>query len=860
MISVNDLERLVVRLTMDMSGWDRGIRKLEKDTMKLVNNIGAFGRKMTMGLTAPLAAMGGFATREFAKFDDAMTKSLAIMDGVGGSTESLMGDLAKDLSMGSTKGPEELAKSYYYLASAGWDAQQSMKGLPTVLNFAEAGAFDMARATDLLTDAQTALGLSYKDPTRNMQGLVNVSDSLVLAAKQSNATVEQFSESITNDAGNAARGFGMELHTLMGVLDAYATKGKKGAEAGNLMGRATRLLTASYRKNTQVFEKFGIDVVDDATGRYNNFIDIIGDMERAFRGMTEPQRDAALEMLGFEALAQKSITPLLGMSDAMKQWEDQQKSASGITQTVADKQLKSFSAQMKMFWNQIKVVSIEIGERLAPGVLRLNNWIKGGLEWWDKLNDQQKNLTVGLGMVAAGIGPVLWGFSKLVTMFKVVPMLTGAFALLTNPVVLATGAVVGLTAAWVKFTKSGQDTFAAVKKWFSPLTEWVYGFAGDMKDGFSGIWLAIQNGQWGDAGKIAMHALGASFNDGMAKLMENWGSWINVMAESFVGGMDIVRKAWTKSIDWIGRQVLSFAGQDGLMGDMARDLLGGIDLRDDKVRGKYMKQQESSLRHMLKQYRLAKEGKGTLAYKNLDDDTIDSKIAGITAKLNSKDFGLDMATLMGGGSDVFNVMDDNFQRDMDRISGQTAKMMADWNEWSDPKHLRAQADQHRTMLDAMKLEQEELKRINDEAANSSDLLTQTTDALDQIDKMTEDPFMLDIKRAGSVDNAIVGTLGNLLSIEDYLGRVNNMTLDPPEVKGVPIGPQEIQGMDMVDAAIGETMATVGIDHDIDQLGSPAKDNSKVLETLEQIALNTDTMANNEDDLKLEVGVIDSLSF
>jgi hypothetical protein len=78
------------------------------------------------------------------------------------------------------------------------DAEASIAALPRVAQFAQAGMFDMSRATDLLTDAQSALGLTIRDDAvKNMENMIKVSDVLVRANTLSNATVEQFSTSLT---------------------------------------------------------------------------------------------------------------------------------------------------------------------------------------------------------------------------------------------------------------------------------------------------------------------------------------------------------------------------------------------------------------------------------------------------------------------------------------------------------------------------------------------------------------------------------------------------------------------------------------------------------------------------------------
>ena len=137
---------------------------------------------------------------------------------------------AKSVSKTTTYSAKQAAEAYYFLASAGMSAATSMAALPKVAKFAQAGNFDLALATDLVTDAQSALGLSSKDTAKSIEGLTRVSDVLVKANTLANASVQQFSESLTNKAGAALRLVGKDVEEGVAVLAAFADQGLKGSE------------------------------------------------------------------------------------------------------------------------------------------------------------------------------------------------------------------------------------------------------------------------------------------------------------------------------------------------------------------------------------------------------------------------------------------------------------------------------------------------------------------------------------------------------------------------------------------------------------------------------------------------------
>jgi TP901 family phage tail tape measure protein len=408
--AATELETLIIRLMGDAKDFIAMTKAAEKKVAEFALRMEAkateieekftsVGKKMSMAITAPLAAMGAISVKSFADFDLAMTNSTAILDDAVGETQQKMRDLAFELSGKTATSARDLAAAYEFLASAGYNANQAMAAIPITQQFATAGAFDMAKATDLLVDALNA----FKMPAEDMKKLA---DAMVLGNVQANASVQQLSESITNDAGSAMNNFGQDLETTIAILAAYAAQGKKGAEAGNLLGRAARLLTQAYRENGEVFEQFGIRVVDKATGQYRNMIDIIADLERGFEGLTKPQRDAALEQLGFAALAQKSITPLIGLSDQMKVWLREQKSATGYMDQVASKKLAAFSNQMTIVKNNMQNAATEIGENLAPMLTMLGNAILVSLEYWRELDDGTKSFLAVVAIAAASLGPL----------------------------------------------------------------------------------------------------------------------------------------------------------------------------------------------------------------------------------------------------------------------------------------------------------------------------------------------------------------------------------------------------------------------------------------------------------------------
>lgn len=468
----------------------------------------------------------------WASFDDKMTQSLAIMGDISKQTRDEMELVARDVAKSTRFSAEQAAEAYFFLASAGLDAEQSMAAMPQVAAFAQAGMFDLARATDLATDAQSALGLTVPDSMQNLENMTRVTDVLVKANTLANASVEQFSESLTNKAGAALRLANKDIEEGVAVLAVFADQGFKGQVAGDMFSRVLKGLQINALKNADAFEEFGIQVYD-SDGNMRNMADITEQLTGAFDGLSDAQKTQALLDLGFSARQQDVIKTLIGSEDKMRAYEAALREAGGTTQEVADKQLQSLSAQFDILKSLITDVFIGLGKELAPAfeslVKALQGWVQTTLpkviawfkrmwtilsrvakviydvliralrrviRWWEELSPGLKDAIkfgAKFAAVAVAIGAGL-------------ALLAGFFAALASPILLIIGALFALGAA-LKYAWDNwewlRDTVNGWIEWFKTI-DW------------EAIWATIQEG-WD-----TVVAEWDSFWDGLKEPFENF--------------------------------------------------------------------------------------------------------------------------------------------------------------------------------------------------------------------------------------------------------------------------------------------------------------------------------------------------
>ena len=526
------------------SGMDKFKESVGKAT-ETVRELGSqavdVGDKLNRAFLGGVAAIGAGAVlsiKAFADFDQKMTESTAIMGDLTDAMRDDMAQAARDIGKTTKFGANDAAEAFYFLASAGLDAETSIGALPKVASFAQAGNFDLARATDILTDAQSALGLSSKDSAENMENMARVSDVMVKAATLANTSVEQLGEAFTEKAGAAVKASGMEFEGAAAALAVFADSGVKGSAAGTKLTAVIASLQQGVRNNADAFEEFGIEVYG-SNGAMLSMEEIISDMEIAFADMTIEQRNAALSQLGLNRQALDGVNLLYGQSSALSDYTNALKDSGGITDEVADKQMKTFNAQVGLMKDRLIDVAIGIGSRLMPHMLKfmdvleekiipavtefVQKWLPVLQEKFDAAREALEPLVTMLAekLFNAVRTVIDWMKENTETVKVFFAVLAGAavilmlmavaakIAALFNPITLIIIAIAALAAglhyAWNNF-ETFRDVvtkvFEVVKTIVEIAIKFVMGYFHALKDIITGFIKIIQGVFTGDLGKI----------------------------------------------------------------------------------------------------------------------------------------------------------------------------------------------------------------------------------------------------------------------------------------------------------------------------------------------------------------------
>nr|DAM02978.1 MAG TPA: minor tail protein [Caudoviricetes sp.] len=472
------------------------------------DNISSAGQKL-LPVTAGVTALGTASVTTAANFESSMSQVQATMgitkdamstvNGQSVNTMDTLSKLAKKMGAETAFSASECAEALNYLALAGYDTQQMCDTLPTVLNLAAAGDIALADASDMVTDAMSALGMGV-DEAETMV------DQMAKTASTTNTSVAQLGEGILTIGATAKsiKGGTAELNTALGIL---ANNGIKGAEGGTHLRNIILSLQNPTDKAAAQMEALGLSVYD-SEGNMRSMNDILGNLNKSMDGMTSAEKSNIISTI-FNKTDLSSVNALL--ANTGETWDSLQKSitdSGGAAQQMADTQLDNLQGQITILKSALEGLAISFGELLMPAIKQIVGWVQKFVDWLNGMNDGTKKVIMTVALLAAALGPVLIVIGKVIsavgTIMTVVPKIAGvintvkgAFAalnttMLANPITLIIAAIAALVAAFIYlwnncdgFRQFWIDLWENVKQ--TAVTVW-----NAIKEFFAQVWEAIK--------------------------------------------------------------------------------------------------------------------------------------------------------------------------------------------------------------------------------------------------------------------------------------------------------------------------------------------------------------------------------
>ena len=401
----NVVFELFAKLGLDSSDYEKGLGKAKS----LAGTVGgAIGNGMATIAKVGAAALGAattatvaFATSSVkagAEFDKSMSQVAATMgitmdemanqtgqvDLAWGTFSGNLREYAQEMGKNTAFSATEAANALNYMALAGYDTQTSMEMLPNVLNLAAAGDMELARASDMVTDTQTAFGISLERTSQMV-------DEMAKAASTGNTSVEQL-----GDAFLTVGGLAQELNGGMVTLDdgtevavdgiqeleialtAMANSGIKGSEAGTHMRNMLLKLSSPTDDGVKAFKQLGVEVFD-AGGKMRSLEDIFADLNTGMSKLTQEEKLQAISDIFNTRDTAAAEALLAAVGEDWDKIGEAILDADGAAQQMAETQLDNLAGDITLFQSALEGAKIAVSDGLTPSLREFVQFGTSGL-------------------------------------------------------------------------------------------------------------------------------------------------------------------------------------------------------------------------------------------------------------------------------------------------------------------------------------------------------------------------------------------------------------------------------------------------------------------------------------------------
>jgi TP901 family phage tail tape measure protein len=339
---------------------EKSFRKATKSATKFNTVLGGVlgANLISRGISGVTQSVGGLKD-EFIGLDSAMTSAAAKFQIERGSEDfQEMEKAARDVAAAVPFTAAEAGKAFDFMAMAGFNLEQSIAALPGVTDLAIAGEMDLARASDIASDALGALGLESKDAKVQAANLQRIMDVMAKTSITSNTNIEMLWSSLQQTA-SVATGLGAEVEDLSAMFGTLAQSGVKQETAGTALRNMYLRLTGGTSEVTKVLKKYKVQI-QDTNGKMRPMMDILDEVGKKTKKLDDKTRQAAFTHL-FGARAVNSATLLMKAGKGrVDEYRDSLKKADGTAKKLAETIGKSVDNRLKAMKSRLIEVGLSV--------------------------------------------------------------------------------------------------------------------------------------------------------------------------------------------------------------------------------------------------------------------------------------------------------------------------------------------------------------------------------------------------------------------------------------------------------------------------------------------------------------------
>lgn len=559
-------------LRVKLDEWNQGletaINSLQGYGSRLQGSMNSIGKKLTSAgknlttkVTLPIVGIGTAAVKTSMDFEAAMDK-VASLSGAQGENFDRLRDKALEMGAKTMYSATESAEALQYMALAGWNTEDMLNGLEPILKLAGAAGMDLGRASDIVTDGLTAMGLTAQDAA-------HFADVLAVAMSKSNTDVDQLGEAFKYVAPLAGA-MGYNIEDLSIALGLMANADIKASQGGTSLRRVLQNLSNPTEKVAGAMADLGISMFNP-DGSAKSLYDLMVELRESMRNLSQEEQAmyastiaGSTGLSGLLAIVNASEDDFNNLTNAIY-------NADGAGMEMYDTMTNNLKGSVTELMSALESLMISMGDLLVPLIKDVVSMIQGWVEHLNSLDETQKQQIIQVALVVASIGPLITIIGKLFTtistVVKFVQLLTAnPVIVLVAAIAAAIGGLVGtIITNWDKTKSATENVWNGIKLFVTNVVNGLLNFIENLFPGFKEAGAKLFTGFW-DGLKSIWTKITDWVSNGVKTLAEllnpkNWfsddGNTRSGYGRSFAAGLDNVPYDGYKATLHKGERVLT---------------------------------------------------------------------------------------------------------------------------------------------------------------------------------------------------------------------------------------------------------------------------------------------------------------
>ena len=334
---------------------------------KNVRLVGAILTSKVISRTFAIAEDGvrGIASA-FVEMDQALVGAAAKFGDVEKGSEKwkVMEESVRNIGQTTKFTSAEAAQGLDFLAMAGFNYAQSVKMLPGLTQLAVASNMDLARTSDIASDALGAFSLS-RDDDEIGKSMQRVNDVFAKTVTSTNTTMETLFNTMAM-SGAAVENAGGDIETWAALTGTLGSAGIKGTVAATALKNMYLNLASPAAQGAKALKRLGINVAD-SKGDMRDMLDILDDVKKATDNLGSQKRSSLFKII-FGKRAITGVSSLLkGGIDRVRDLRKELFYADGAAAELAKKMGEGLANKIKKLESAVTEKGFQVIEKMLGG-------------------------------------------------------------------------------------------------------------------------------------------------------------------------------------------------------------------------------------------------------------------------------------------------------------------------------------------------------------------------------------------------------------------------------------------------------------------------------------------------------------